>query len=530
MKCIKCGYELKDDAKFCSKCGQKQQIIDGTNEVPTYVKVKNSTDFIKNLDGYYCFNCGNYINRKSRDYVTQCSVCHSPIIAPQTVGKALDSVYRYGFLGAALAGGISAINSANAESSNDGLSLYYSSDYYKATQLPAENVVSDKGRIGEYLVSRQIKILKEKLDGRSLYAFYNVIIPEPNGSYQEIDALLIYGRHIFVIEAKNREGRFIFKNWTDEVWTQEIGNARNQVYNPFLQNQEHIAALRNYLSDVAKDCNLYNVLSFSNLGIWDTSVPFDTYDTIVLGLGGLVCNVGVLNEYLYEAITNIEKRECDSSEKFQVELKEGSFSAASAKDIIDKLQRQLKLTENEKSILFRDRNEKSEKHHKQRYRYYYVEKTDLEVFLVRTNGVYIELLPNKDGRWIANIDNDIYFDDSNFPQSKTLNLSYAVYLEYTKDICEQFSTIIRGECYIWPDDTYIHYYSEPDRKKYEENRQRNKINESAIFFKGCENVEMLHSRYRNLCKTFHPDGQSGDETTFKQMQDEYNAMLRLFDE
>lgn len=45
-----------------------------------------------------------------------------------------------------------------------------------------------------------------------------------------------------------------------------------------------------------------------------------------------------------------------------------------------------------------------------------------------------------------------------------------------------------------------------------------------MFFAGCDNLDILNARYRNLCKTFHPDGQSGDSDTFKKMHAAYEHM------
>lgn len=47
---------------------------------------------------------------------------------------------------------------------------------------------------------------------------------------------------------------------------------------------------------------------------------------------------------------------------------------------------------------------------------------------------------------------------------------------------------------------------------------------TALFFAGCTTSEKLEQRYKSLCKTYHPDTGSGDEETFKQMQDEYNQL------
>ena len=69
-------------------------------------------------------------------------------------------------------------------------------------------------------------------------------------------------------------------------------------------------------------------------------------------------------------------------------------------------------------------------------------------------------------------------------------------------------------------------------------KQRNRINEmigelketysnpvkNSFYFTGCNTLEKLDKRYKSLCKTYHPDADSGDEESFKQMQAEYEQL------
>jgi len=41
------------------------------------------------------------------------------------------------------------------------------------------------------------------------------------------------------------------------------------------------------------------------------------------------------------------------------------------------------------------------------------------------------------------------------------------------------------------------------------------------FFGGCDTEEKLEKRYKALCKTYHPDNETGDEESFKVIQEEY---------
>lgn len=45
--------------------------------------------------------------------------------------------------------------------------------------------------------------------------------------------------------------------------------------------------------------------------------------------------------------------------------------------------------------------------------------------------------------------------------------------------------------------------------------------DSSLFFAGCNTLEKLEKRYKSLCKTYHPDAESGNTETFQSMQKEY---------
>lgn len=46
----------------------------------------------------------------------------------------------------------------------------------------------------------------------------------------------------------------------------------------------------------------------------------------------------------------------------------------------------------------------------------------------------------------------------------------------------------------------------------------------ASYFRGCNTIDELNKRYRNLAKTFHPDLEVGDEETMKQVNEEYERL------
>lgn len=56
----------------------------------------------------------------------------------------------------------------------------------------------------------------------------------------------------------------------------------------------------------------------------------------------------------------------------------------------------------------------------------------------------------------------------------------------------------------------------------------NGTNSGASFFRGCNTINELNKRYRNLAKTFHPDLEAGDEETMKQVNEEYERLKSEF--
>ena len=47
---------------------------------------------------------------------------------------------------------------------------------------------------------------------------------------------------------------------------------------------------------------------------------------------------------------------------------------------------------------------------------------------------------------------------------------------------------------------------------------------TAVFFSGCNTLDKLEKRYKNLCKAYHPDVAEGDTETFQKMQSEYKSL------
>ncbi|HOJ10974.1 MAG TPA: NERD domain-containing protein [Clostridiales bacterium] len=107
------------------------------------------------------------------------------------------------------------------------------------TKLP-----SVKGNLGEISIRIWLKFLnKDKYK-----VINNVMIPSGNGKPAQIDHIIVSVHGTFVIETKNYKG-WIFGSENSPNWTQVIYESKNQFYNPILQNEGHVKALKNLLCD-----------------------------------------------------------------------------------------------------------------------------------------------------------------------------------------------------------------------------------------------------------------------------------------
>lgn len=105
-------------------------------------------------------------------------------------------------------------------------------------------VMFNKGRYGEYLISRMI----DKYALKSHMQLVNVYLPKRNSTEMtELDLIYIDRTGVYVIESKNYSG-WIFGNEAQKNWTQTMPNKKKfKFYNPIRQNATHIRALQYFL-------------------------------------------------------------------------------------------------------------------------------------------------------------------------------------------------------------------------------------------------------------------------------------------
>lgn len=121
---------------------------------------------------------------------------------------------------------------------------YKKSSYYHATTEERNAIIGNEGLIGEYkgyVLSRTLKVPHKVL--------HNVCIPMRNGNFQEVDTIIITRNIIYVVECKNRVGKFV-GSFEDKKWMQYYGNNKEkETDNIYMQNQQHTMALDQFLLD-----------------------------------------------------------------------------------------------------------------------------------------------------------------------------------------------------------------------------------------------------------------------------------------
>lgn len=132
---------------------------------------------------------------------------------------------------------------------------YYNTDYYKQTQQPYNETMSDKGKAGEYLIFEQLN----RLAGHKQFIF-NAYLPTDAGT-TEIDIIMIHPTGLYVIESKNLCG-LIKGNSKDIKWTQCLKGKRYKFYNPIRQNDRHISELKKHLP-VLNDEAYKSIIAFN---------------------------------------------------------------------------------------------------------------------------------------------------------------------------------------------------------------------------------------------------------------------------
>ena len=535
MFCAYCGGELPNAAKFCNKCGKAVKVgsvavgtagsasASGSGQVA--MMARSSLNKVANMAGYYCFKCGCYVDRmRAAKYGDlNCRYCGTSMIGPNYLSFAGNALTKYGFIGSLVAAGISASTYDNPERY---VLNYYNSHYYNQTHNPFEAVACDKGKMGEYLVDVAYQQLLAARPGIQARIFYNLQIPEHDGqSFQEIDALMIFGGIIFVIEAKNRSGKFVMSHISDHDWELYGHDGfQSTVYNPLMQNNEHISALDHYLhekADLKISPYYYNFAVLAGDGQINWNMATDTLDDIKLGMWQ-ISNNSVLGQSFIDKIDML----LDLKAKGEFDEDNDMLGVQHMEEIEKALLPLINMTEDQKMINMRHREQFKFK--KYPYSFFYAESHSGTGWFIKSNGVHIMgLMPG--GSYMISMYGVFEIKGDSLCWKIPSYGEIIVRLDDPIDICEAYECVKQGRAFELPDGYRQKSSGQQDSQDQNAGRKRNPEPEQGMsveemFFAGCDDLDTLNARYRNLCKTFHPDGQSGDSETFKKMHEAYEHM------
>lgn len=90
------------------------------------------------------------------------------------------------------------------------------------------------------------QLLNMGIDQRAI--FHNCYVRKSNGTYSQIDLVVATSQGLLVFEIKDYSG-WIFGHFRQKYWTQVLayGKEKHRFYNPIMQNNSHIQALRENL-------------------------------------------------------------------------------------------------------------------------------------------------------------------------------------------------------------------------------------------------------------------------------------------
>lgn len=224
------------------------------------------------------------------------------------------------------------------------------------------------------------------------YIFSDLIIPEPDGSFQEIDMVVLTQRNIYVIEVKNRSGKLELKRWSDTECTID----GRETYSPVMQNENHIIALSHYLTKNLPE---------------DSYIPFPVN---IVATSPLMESVISFDDDAYDDLVMFSRNWAFS--KFHLLAKEIN----KIEDLCSNIQNRINLTDywnvlakccnyskQDKALQMRFREEHSQNPKKHPWEYYECE-YDGEPYLVRHNGVYIQVYNDTYNYWELPLDYAVY--------------------------------------------------------------------------------------------------------------------------
>jgi hypothetical protein len=166
-----------------------------------------------------------------------------------------------------------------------------------------------------------LKLLKNGIPAQTI--FHDLYIKKTDGKFTQIDLVVATKVGIIVFEVKEYSG-WIFGKGNQSQWTQVLayGKRKYRFYNPIMQNNGHIAALRKQLKQFEK-VPFYSIIVFyGDCELKDISLipqgTFLTYSERVLDIVNMILKTNEIAGYtdkfevirvLQEAVQNGESME-----------------------------------------------------------------------------------------------------------------------------------------------------------------------------------------------------------------------------
>lgn len=148
--------------------------------------------------------------------------------------------------------------------------------------------------------------------------FHNLYVSKSNGKYSQIDVAVLTNRGLIVFEVKNYSG-WIYGNAYQKYWTQVLayGKYKYKLYNPLMQNAEHIRALRQNLPQTP-DIPIYSVVVF--YGSAELKNISYSHPNVYLIYSNSICNVlqsikkkPLIKDFNREEVWNVLKKASENS-------------------------------------------------------------------------------------------------------------------------------------------------------------------------------------------------------------------------
>jgi hypothetical protein len=115
----------------------------------------------------------------------------------------------------------------------------------------------DSGEIGERFALEQLSTIS------GMKVLQSVYIPLNNDHHTEIDLIGLHHSGVYVVESKNYRGVIVGEE-TDQRWNHAFEDGSKDFYNPIMQNNGHIEAVKKFLGNALVDVPVYSLIVFGD--------------------------------------------------------------------------------------------------------------------------------------------------------------------------------------------------------------------------------------------------------------------------